>query len=88
MAWNMHGYTATKLQQLIHGTPHPSRPVLAYLLQETHLPCDVPSLGTPPSYRVLQHPCPSPSSHEGQLLLLLPTAEVLWHDTTPTTLAV
>ena len=32
VAWNMRGYTATKLQQLIHGTPHPSRPVLAYLL--------------------------------------------------------
>ena len=48
----------------------------------------MPPLGTLPSYRVLQHPCPSPSSHEGQLLLLHPAAEVLWHDTTPTTLAV
>ena len=69
---------------------HPSSvpPILAYLLQETHLPCDVPPLDTPPSYRVLSHPSPSSSSHEGQLLLLHPAAEVLWHDTTPSTLAV
>ena len=52
----MRGYTVAKLQQLIHGAPHLSRPVLAYLLQETHLPHDVPPLGTLPSYRVLQHP--------------------------------
>ena len=88
MAWNMRGFMETKLHQLIHSTPHLSRPVLSYLLQETHLPRNVTPLGTPSSYRVLQHPCPSTSSHEGQLLLLHPAAEVLWHDTTPTTLAV
>ena len=51
MAWNLQGYTPEKLKHLSLIAVGPaSPPVLAYLLQETHLPTSTMLLGTPVDY--------------------------------------
>ena len=62
----MCGYTTEKLEHLslpVMGPAYP--PVLAYLLQETHLHASSPLLGTPVGYSVLLVPSPSLASREG-----------------------
>ena len=79
IAWNMRGYTTEKLEHLLLLAIGPAHlPVLAYLLQETHLLADSPLLGTPVGYSEQLVPSPSSASHEGQALLLHPAATVLW----------
>ena len=54
MAWNIRGYTTEKLAHLSLATQGSAQQqVLAYLLQETHLPTGTVLLGTPVDYRVL-----------------------------------
>ena len=54
MAWNMHGYTTDKLAHLSLATQGSAQQqVLAYLLQETHLPTGTVLLGTPVGYQLL-----------------------------------
>ena len=68
-----------KLEHLMLTTTGPAhQQVLAYLLQETHLPAGTIMLGTPVDYLVLQVPSPSSASHDGQALLLHPVGIVLW----------
>ena len=50
----MRGYMTEKLEYLSLAAVGPDhQPVLAYLLQETHLPVDTTLLGTPADYLVL-----------------------------------
>ena len=50
----MRGYMTEKLEQLLLTVVGPAyQPVLAYLLQETHLPADTTFVGTPANYLVL-----------------------------------
>ena len=50
----MRGYTTEKLEHLmLTATGLDHQPVLAYLLQETHLPAGTIMLGTPVDYLVL-----------------------------------
>ena len=75
----MRGYSTEKLDHLsLISSGSAQQPVLAYLLQETHLPAGTVLLGTPADYRVLYVPSPSLASHEGQAILLHPSATVLW----------
>ena len=54
VAWNMRGYSTEKLDHLsLVSSGSAQQPVLAYLLQETHLPAGTVLLGTPADYRVL-----------------------------------
>ena len=54
VSWNMCGYTTEKLEHLMLTATGPdNQPVLAYLLQETHLPAGTIMLGTPVDYLVL-----------------------------------
>ena len=80
VSWNLRGATVEKLdhlQLLPAGRGNPA--VLAYLLQETHLPKDTVFLGVPDGHRILTVPCPTATSHEGLALLIHPSAEVRWH---------
>ena len=50
----MCGYTTEKLEHLLLAAVGPEhQPILAYLLQETHLPTDTTLLSTPVDYLVL-----------------------------------
>ena len=54
VAWNMRGYSTEKLDHLsLVSSGSAQQRVLAYLLQETHLPAGTVLLGTPADYRVL-----------------------------------
>ena len=54
VAWNMRGYSTEKLDHLsLVFSGSAQQRVLAYLLQETHLPAGTVLLGTPADYRVL-----------------------------------
>lgn len=83
----MRGYQVGKLEHLIALEAPPSSPVLAYLLQETHISGDCPLLGTPAGYTTLTLPSPSPTSHEGCAILLHPSAILRWSHTSHTALA-
>ena len=75
----MRGYTMEKLEHLsLMAGGSARQPVLAYLLQETHLPAGSMLLGAPVDYVVWQVPSPSTASHEGHALLLHPAVTVLW----------
>ena len=54
MAWNIRSYTIEKLEHLLLvAMSFAQQPLLAFLLQETHLPASTALMGTLVDYQVL-----------------------------------